>query len=373
MSPNRTPFSFLAILFSFLLIFTPISAAPQNRNNNGRNRNGNNRVQQTPQQQASQIPQGISTATDGTSKILDSTVQLNGVPLRFKISAPASEFTTLTNVTGASSAPNSAGQLGVNVLLHGDGGQSFFDFPNQAVDQSNLLGVVLLAPSTNLLWGQRTGPAPGLTRADGVDDAQLVRDFVKDVLPQLVSFDESNVFFTGVSGGALLLSGFFMPTHLAEFTSTSAGTTTGVLLLCGAMPPQVDVTGFTAKNTRIHYQSTTDELQLLQQSIPDAIKAFEQLAVEEGLSEEEVGALQTVDNTPNGGHCEFDEQGFVSGIQLVVDNFDGIMLAGGDGEFGGVNVLNSVVGNEELRFSGGNGARKRGEKEEERMMRLDVF
>jgi hypothetical protein len=30
----------------------------------------------------------------------------------------------------------------MNVLLHGDGGQSFLDFPNQAV-QDNLMGVVI--------------------------------------------------------------------------------------------------------------------------------------------------------------------------------------------------------------------------------------
>ncbi|KAK4457072.1 hypothetical protein QBC42DRAFT_320167 [Cladorrhinum samala] len=353
MSTTRFPFSFLSsllLLLSLLVLFNPVDA--QQRNRNGRTRNGGNRntQQSTPQQQAASVPQGISTATDG-STILDSTVQLNGVPLRFKISAPSSQFTTLTDVPGSSAEPNSTGELGVNVLLHGDGGQSFFDFPNQAV-QGNQLGVALLAPSTNLLWGQRTGPAPGLDRADGAADALLVRDFVKDVLPQLVAFDASNVFFTGVSGGALLLSGFFMPVHLSEFAA-EGNTNTGVLLMCGAMPPQVGGGGdsFPAANARVHYQSTTDELQLLQGSIPDAIRAFEELALAQGLSEAEVGRLQTVDNSPQGGHCEFDGQGFVSGIQLVADDFAAIMLEGGDGEVNGIgNVLTPVVGNEALRF-----------------------
>ena len=66
----------------------------------------------------------------------------------------------------------------------------------------------------------------------------------------------------------------------------------------------------------------------------------------------EIGALQTVDNTPRGGHCEFDELGFVSGIQLIADNFANIMQ-GGDGVVLGIDggsVLTSVVGNEDLVF-----------------------
>ena len=67
----------------------------------------------------------------------------------------------------------------------------------------------------------------------------------------------------------------------------------------------------------------------------------------------EIGALQTVDNTPNGGHCEFDEAGFVSGIQIVADSFASIMQ-GGDGSVPGIDadtVLTSVVGNEQLVFA----------------------
>src|SRR4051794_21969170 len=83
-----------------------VLGAPQQRN-----RNGNGRGQtasQTPQQQAATLPQGISQATDG-SAILDTTVTVNGVDLRFKVSAPANQFTTLTNVTGARQRPNTTG------------------------------------------------------------------------------------------------------------------------------------------------------------------------------------------------------------------------------------------------------------------------
>lgn len=74
------------------------------------------------------------------------TLLCSGLTLRYKISAPANQFTTASGVTGGTQAAGAQGAMGINVLLHGDGGQSFFDFPNQAVQQ-NLMGVVVLAPS----------------------------------------------------------------------------------------------------------------------------------------------------------------------------------------------------------------------------------
>ncbi|KAM7222578.1 hypothetical protein V8F06_002072 [Rhypophila decipiens] len=344
----RSPLIRLVSFFVLLLLGTTVQGAPQQRNG-GNNRNTGNRGGGNTNRNGNEAQQGarLSQATDG-STILDATANLNGVPLRFKISAPASQFTANANVPGGNQDPGSQGQLGINVLLHGDGGQSFFDFPNQAV-QGNLMGVVLLAPSENLLWGQRTGPPSGLSRVDGAADAQLVNDFIQTVLPQVVAFDQSNVFFTGVSGGSLLLSGFFMPAHLANFPNT------GVLLMCGALEPQVDVvnaSGFIT-NSKIHFQSTKGELESLQGAIPASIIAYELLAVDAGLGANQIGQLQTVDNTPNGGHCEFDGAGFVSGIQLISDNFANIMQQGGDGVVQGIEtatVLNSVVGNENLQF-----------------------
>lgn len=73
----------------------------------------------------------------------------SGLNLRFKASASADQFNTTSGVTGAAADPNTTGAMGLNVLLHGDGGQSFFWFPNQAV-QANLTGVVTLAPDPNL-------------------------------------------------------------------------------------------------------------------------------------------------------------------------------------------------------------------------------
>ncbi|KAI0487465.1 hypothetical protein F4859DRAFT_257059 [Xylaria cf. heliscus] len=387
-----TPRSILLVCLSLGLV----DAAPRNRNGNG-NGNGNGRgaasQRLTAQEQADQIPQGISVATDG-STILDATAQVNGQALRFKVSAPADQFTTDTGITGASQAAGAAGTLGINVLLHGDGGQSFFDFPNQAV-QGNLAGVALLAPDPNLFWGG----GGGLDRTDGAAHAQIVNDFVADVLPRVLAFDPDSVSFTGVSGGSLLLSGFFMPAFMQNFaspasgagagaganTSASAGAgasansraarlrlsnnnkatkaaaatgqkTSQVLLNCGALAPQVAVSADAAAalaNTRLHFQSTQNDLADLQVSIPEAVAAYEQVVSDAGLATAQIAALQTVDNSPNGGHCEFDEKDFVSGVQLMADSFSAI-LQGGDGLLAGtnVNVLNPVPGNEKLVFSG---------------------
>lgn len=73
---------------------------------------------------------------------------VNGLNLGFKVSAFADQFNTTSGVTGAAADPNTTGAMGPNVLLHGDGGQSFFGFQNQAV-QANLMGIVTPAPDPN--------------------------------------------------------------------------------------------------------------------------------------------------------------------------------------------------------------------------------
>jgi hypothetical protein len=212
------------------------------------------------------------------------------------------------------------------------------------------MGVALLAPDANLFWGGGSG----LDRTDGVAHAQAVSDFVTVMMPQLVAFDAANVKFTGVSGGSLLMSGFFIPGQMQNFANSA------VELNCGAMPPQVDFAGADAvmSTLRIHYQSTQSELQLLQGSIPQAVAVYEQLAADAGLDAAQINALQTVDNTPEGGHCEFDGQDFVSGVQTMLTSFSNV-VQGGDGIVAGLgapsngNVLTGVVGNENLQFVGG--------------------
>jgi hypothetical protein len=233
--------------------------------------------------------------------------------------------------------------------------------PNQNV-QANTMGVALLAPNANLFWGGGSG----LQRTDGVEHAQAINDFIQAELPKRVAVNMSNVVFTGVSGGSLLMSGFFIPAQMQNYANSA------VELNCGAMPPQVafqDAATVMA-TTKIHYQSTQSELQSLQGSIPQAVAAYEKLAVTAGLTADQVNALQTVDNSPAGGHCEFDGQDFVSGVQTMLTGYSNVMQ-GGNGIVQGMGapsnglVTNGVVGNEKLQFAVGT---KRGV---ESMVRMD--
>lgn len=282
----------------------------------------------------------------------------SGLPIRFKIYAPADQFLTTSGVPGAA-ATSAQGTLGANVLLHGDGGQSFFDMPNQNV-QANTMGVALLAPDENLFWG---GGA-GLQRTDGVAHAQAVNDFVQTELPARVAVNMSNIVFTGVSGGSLMMSGFFIPAQMQNYVNSA------VELNCGALAPQVAFVdqATVMSQTRIHYQSTQAELESLQGSIPQAVVAYEQAAASVGMSAAQVNALQTVDNTPVGGHCEFDGQDFVSGVQVMSSSYANVMQ-GGNGAVVGIGapsngvVANGVVGNENLQFAAAQRKRKVGVEE----------
>ncbi|KAF2496890.1 hypothetical protein BU16DRAFT_525970 [Lophium mytilinum] len=332
-----------SILFLVLGLWDTQAAASPRQKKTSSTTGGGDTQAATAQQQAAQIKGGVSTATDG-STILDQTVTVNGLDMRFKVSAPADQFMTTSGVNGGAADPSTVGAMGINVLLHGDGGQSFFDFPNQAV-QANLMGVVMLAPDPNLFWGGGSG----LNRTDGVAHSQAVNDLILNELPSVVAFNKSRVFFTGVSGGSLLLSGFFIPAQMTSFQGT------GILLNCGGLEPQVNFLDADAviSSTTIHFQSTQDELALLQPAIPSAIVAYEGLATTAGLSTDQINALQTVDNSPQGGHCEFDGKDFVSGVQVMAAAFSNVIQPGGNGQVDGIgNVLNGVVGNEKLSFSG---------------------
>jgi hypothetical protein len=240
-----------------LLALAGLAAAAPQRNRGNR---------QTARQQATaQVDEGISQATDG-STILDTTATIksvapthqliqqssltsnSGLPIRYRVSGPAASFLPASGVEGATTpaADAPAPSMGLNVLLHGDGGTSFFDFPNQAV-QNDLMGVAVLSPDPNLRWGG----GQGLQRTDGVAHSQAVADLVTNELPQMMSFNSSNVWYTGVSGGALTLSGYFIPAQMRNFQGT------GVELNCGALEPQVEFQDAAAVmgSTRIHYVS----------------------------------------------------------------------------------------------------------------------
>jgi len=290
------------------------------------------------------IGDGPATAPDGTP-ILEDEVNIGGLPLRFKVSAPANALIQGGNNNGNGNRINNKRQanLGINVLLHGDGGQSFFDFPNAGVS-NGLIGVALLAPDANLRWGgQDNKDNTGLIRPDGQLHSSIVNNFITQVLPQMVSFDNSQIFFEGVSGGSLTLSGFTIPQFGASLGVR------GVVFGCGGLPPQINVQG-DISNLRIHWQSSVNELVPLQTSIPQSIVAYEQNTASSGASANQINQLLTADNSPNGGHCEFDQQDFVSGVQLLTDNFANVI--GGNARLNGVQVVNGVAGNEDLFNNG---------------------
>ncbi|OLN97167.1 hypothetical protein CCHL11_02088 [Colletotrichum chlorophyti] len=300
--------------------------------------------EETPADKANRVPQGIQPSKNG-SIMLDTTETVNNLRIRFRISGPAGEFTTASKVPGGGKATGAKGELGLHVLLHGDTAESFFEMPNQGV-RENLAGVAILSPDKNLHWGG----GEEFERPDGVPHAKAINDLVREVLPKYMAFNSSKVYFSGVSGGSLLLSGYFMPAHMGNFPGN------GVMLACGAMEPRIEVSEASRdalKSTHIHYQSTKKEIKNLQPAISATIKAYEKLVRDKGMSTEEINKLQTANNDPEAEHCVFDEKGFNSGIQLIMNSFPAIMQ-GGNGEVPGVgNVLQGVSGLK-LTF-GGNG------------------
>ncbi|OAA43607.1 hypothetical protein NOR_04182 [Metarhizium rileyi] len=308
------------------------------------NQAGGNQNQAGGNQKAAGSQNKVSEARDG-SMILEGTFTVGQDKIRFKVSGPASNFKQSSSGNNRRQNSGADGSLGINVLLHGDGGDSFQDFPNQGVN-ANLMGVALLAPNKERKWG---GLKKGnQQRSDGVRHSQAVADIVQKNLPEVVTFNQSDVFFTGVSGGALTLSGFFMPAHMGKFDNT------GFMLNCGALEPQVDFTDESARaltNTRVHFQTSQEELPELKVEIPAAIKAYEQTARDLGLTDQQINTLQTADSTPQGNHCAFDSQSFTSGVDLMVSNFENVILPSGNGQVNGIgNVNKGVVGNENLGF-----------------------
>jgi hypothetical protein len=71
---------------------------------------------------------------------------------------------------------------------------------------------------------------------------------------------------------------------------------------------------------RVHFQTSTQEQEGIQLTIPQAITSYIAAAKKAGVDNETLGKKLTADTTPKGQHCAFDGKGFVSGIQLLADN-----------------------------------------------------
>lgn len=249
--------------------------------------------------------------------------------------------------------------MGINVLLHGDGGQSFFEFPNakqEVITSTNLMGVVMLAPNNDLRWGGVDN-----ARTDGPDHVKRVANIISTVLPKMAKFDASKVFFTGVSGGSLTLTSAMIPLFGDKFPS-------GMMILCGAL----NNGAIPAKSLpkRVHFQTTQQELDQIQPNVPLTITAIEDAATQGGQSAAQINKAFTVNGDAQGGHCEFDGQDFNTGIQLAVDNFAAIMLGKGavDPQIG---EPKGIIGNEDPFAAGIAGAGGAGQAQLEQAAQQD--
>ncbi|KAJ3201738.1 hypothetical protein HK099_002118 [Clydaea vesicula] len=231
---------------------------------------------------------------------------------------------------------NLQANAGLNVLLHGDGGQSFFEFPNVDPEkQGGLIGVVMLSPLSpngQLKWGGDDNQ-----RSDGPAQMQIVTDIIQNEIPKIVQFDQSKVFFTGVSGGSLTLTSAMLPLFGDVFQS-------GMMILCGGLTNNLDLTG--KLPNRLHFQTTQDELDGIKEELPVTIKEIADSAQAQGLADAQIQQQFTVNGSPNAGHCAFDGQDFNSGIQLMLDQFADIMLNAQPTLNVGDNQLNGIIGNE---------------------------
>ncbi|KAL5606691.1 uncharacterized protein BROUX77_003901 [Berkeleyomyces rouxiae] len=285
----------------------------------------------------------VEIASDG-STILQGVAKINGLDIGFKVSAPAECFTIGTNIQGSAAIRHTKGKLGLNVLLHGDGGESFYQFPNQGV-RKDLAGVALLAPGEGANWGGGNSNE----RPTGERDAAAIKEFILSYLPEILAFDNEKVYFTGISGGSKLLTGFFIPAYMHLFPNT------GALLLCGAMPPQVPFVkpeNFIG-NTRLHFQSTQKELpspSKLRECLTETIHIYFTEAGAYNVQPDVLAKLQTSNNKPDSKHCVFDGQSFNSGVKLLVDHFPNIMQAGGDGWVPGIGVVTDSYPNGIVTF-----------------------
>ncbi|KAJ3176871.1 hypothetical protein HDU87_004803 [Geranomyces variabilis] len=251
-------------------------------------------------------------------QLIDKMITVQNIPLRVRVAAPTE---LLVGAGGA--AANST--MGLNVLLHGDGGSPFQAFPNR-IPRDGLMGVAILAPPNPLnknqpVWG---GGAGGNDRPLGPAHSAAINELIQTELPKLVNFDITKVDFTGVSGGSFLLAGFFIPTFASTYKNSA------FLLNCGALDPVVPIKdGAAVSSLRIHFQSSTKDFPDITQNIAQTTATLVKNSKAAGLSAADIGKLVTSDATPVGGHCQMDGKNFVSGVTLMVDNYGSVMFGTG--------------------------------------------
>ncbi|KAJ3151452.1 hypothetical protein HDU89_001894 [Geranomyces variabilis] len=269
---------------------------------------------------------GTTTANGGLTlppgvQLIDKMITVQNIALRVRVAAP----TELLVGAGGAAAATANSTMGLNVLLHGDGGSPFQAFPNR-IPRDGLMGVAILAPPNPLnknqpVWG---GGAGGNDRPLGPAHSAAINELIQVELPKLVNFDKTKVDFTGVSGGSFLLAGFFIPTFASTYKNSA------FLLNCGALDPVVPIKdGAAVSSLRIHFQSSTKDFPDIAQNIAKTTATLVKTSKAAGLSAADIDKLVTSDATPVGGHCQMDGKNFVSGITLMVDNYGSVMFGTG--------------------------------------------
>lgn len=214
----------------------------------------------------------------------------NGQKSSYKINAPAEA--------------DQGKPYGLHIHLHGDGGGGYKDFPNKEF-RENLIGISVKAPNRGLTWG----------RQEGVRHAEYLQDLIQNELLKKYNVQLERIFFSGVSGGAYFLTGSFIPQFGHHYNS-------GAFILCGGEAPRVAFAQpDMLKNFRIYWQVTAGERGDITSSIRQSLSAYDRaltIAIA-GDSNFDRKKVQDTETKGPGGHCEFDDQSYTTGIQFILD------------------------------------------------------
>jgi poly(3-hydroxybutyrate) depolymerase len=187
---------------------------------------------------------------------------------------------------------------GLHVHLHGDGGGGYRDYPNRET-RNDLIGVTVLSPNRGQSWNGAAGP----------QHARYLNELIQNDLIKKYNINLDRIYFSGVSGGAYFLSGYFIPTFGAQYNS-------GAFLMCGGMAPQQQFANPEfLKTFRIHWETTNGERQDILANVRQSIAGYQNQLRQVGGSAE----IQTSTFEGAGGHCIFDGRTYTSGIQFMMD------------------------------------------------------
>ncbi|KAF4581839.1 Cyclin-like F-box [Ophiocordyceps camponoti-floridani] len=286
------------------------------------------------------FPDGVTLEGGGrfASLVKTASVQVEGsnevFDLRYRIFAPVDQFLKSSGVKGAaaSEADCDRSRNGINIVLHGDSADSWVDFPNKKGFKANFdgqrtrfFGAAVLAPNDRPIWGGDFIGGGKEDRKDCIPHMDALSQLIRTNMANDTCFDTQKTTFMTISGGSNVFTNCFMPRHLETFPKMAA------VVGCGAVPPRDGL--FTKASeealatARIHFQSTQNEAKGFQVTLPQAIAKYSELGLQ-SANQSALDELQTFDNTPAGGHCEFDGRSFKTGSDVLVASIPQILFKG---------------------------------------------